>query len=568
MLALWLAAAAPASAGTSVAPEQFLWPKPDVAPPGYQLTSREAQRVALASRVGRSLRAAHPGISTRVYMTLPHGWEVDFEGRKLVLGEVDVDGASGRVVRSFSGWQASTFQARGHLAGLADSWWVWLPLCVLFVAPFVDLRRPFRLLHLDLLVLLSFGVSHLLLNQGHVLASVPLVYPVLAYLLARMLWAGLRRRGGSRGPLVPHLRARWLVAGLVALVAFRIFVNVATDTVIDVGYAGVVGADRIEHRQPLYVDNDAHGDTYGPVDYLAYVPFELAFPWHGAWDSLPAAHAAAIFFDLLVIAALFTAGVRLRAGPEGRRLGLALAYAWAAYPYTLYALALNTNDALVAALLVLAFVSLRSPLARGGWLGLGVAAKFAPLALAPLFAGGTGERRPRPPALFASALAAVVGISLAVYVPRSGLHAFWSSTISYQLHRISPFSLWTLHPSLHWLQLALAIGAALLAVAVGFVPRRRDPVQVAALACAVLVATQLPAGHWFYFYLVWFAPFALIALFGEHSGPLAEARLEHVPERRERGFEAVLGRRPVAHQEPLRRPRPALPEVAERVHGD
>lgn len=553
-------------AGTSVAPQLLLWPNPNVAPAGYSLTPKQAESVALASPAGRSLRAAHPGIPTRVYMTPPRGWEVDFEGRKLVLGEVDLDGASGRVLRSFTGWQASTFQTRGHLAGLVDSWWVWLPLCVLFVAPFFDFGRPFRLLHLDLLVLLSFGVSHLFLNQGHVLASVPLVYPVLAYVLARMLWAGFRRRTGSRGPLVPHLRARWLVVGLVALVAFRIFVNVATDNVIDVGYAGVVGADRIEHKQPLYVAGSAHGDTYGPVNYLAYVPFELAFPWHGAWDSLPAAHAAAIFFDLLVIGALFMAGVRLRAGPEGRRLGLALAYAWAAYPYTLYALALNTNDALVAALLLLAFVALRSPAARGGLLGLGVAAKFAPLALAPLFAGGTGERRLRPLVLFAAAIAAVMGISLAVYVPRSGLHAFWSSTISYQLHRISPFSLWTLYPSLHWLQLALAAGAALLAVAVAFVPRRRDAVQVAAFAAAVLVATQLPAGHWFYFYILWFAPLALIALFGEHGDRLGEARLEHVSEGRERGFEAVLRRRAVAHHERLRRPAPALPEVAERIH--
>src|SRR4051794_30802776 len=123
-------------------------------------------------------------------------WEVDFEGKKIVLGEVDVNGVTGQVVRSYTGWQASNSQTRGHMAGLADSWWVWLPLCLLFLAPFFDPRRPFRLLHLDLLMLLAFGVSQLFFNQGLVLASVPLVYPVLAYLLARMLWAGFR----------PHVR--------------------------------------------------------------------------------------------------------------------------------------------------------------------------------------------------------------------------------------------------------------------------------------------------------------------------------------------------------------------------
>src|SRR5436305_977141 len=52
-----------------------------------------------------------------------------------------------------------------------------------------------------------------------------------------------------------------------------------------------------------------------------------------------------------------------------------------------------------------------------------------------------------------------------------------------------------------------------LAVLVGFVPRRRDPVKVAALGAAVLLAFEIAAGHWFYLYIVWFAPFALVALF-------------------------------------------------------
>ena len=56
-----------------------------------------------------------------------------------------------------------------------------------------------------------------------------------------------------------------------------------------------------------------------------------------------------------------------------------------------------------------------------------------------------------------------------------------------------------------------------LAVAVAFVPRRRDTLQIAALGAAVLIATQLLAVHWFYLYIVWFAPFLLVALFGEHS---------------------------------------------------
>jgi hypothetical protein len=58
---------------------------------------------------------------------------------------------------------------------------------------------------------------------------------------------------------------------------------------------------------------------------------------------------------------------------------------------------------------------------------------------------------------------------------------------------------------------------------------------VAALAAAVIVATQLPVGHWFYFYIVWFAPFVLIALFAAHVPRADEpeirvARIEREPE--------------------------------------
>ena len=123
---------------------------------------------------------------------------------------------------------------------------------------------------------------------------------------------------------------------------------------IDVGLAGVVGADRITHGEDLYSPDfseglpssgDVRGDTYGPVNYLAYVPFEQAFPWSGRWDDVPAARAAALGFDLLTALALFALGSRLRRRSEGvspmeegRTLGLSLAFAWLAYPFTLYTL--------------------------------------------------------------------------------------------------------------------------------------------------------------------------------------------------------------------------------------
>ena len=60
----------------------------------------------------------------------------------------------------------------------------------------------------------------------------------------------------------------WLAIGVVFLVGFRIGLNVVNSNVIDVGYAGVIGADKLIHGQPLYGDwpkDNASGDTYGPV---------------------------------------------------------------------------------------------------------------------------------------------------------------------------------------------------------------------------------------------------------------------------------------------------------------
>ena len=88
------------------------------------------------------------------------------------------------------------------------------------------------------------------------------------------------------------------------------------------------------------------------------------------WDDLPAAHAAAIVFDLLALALLFLLGRRMR----GPTLGVALAYAWVAYPFTLFALESNSNDTLVAVLVLAALL-------------------VATLALAPRARGVRGARR-------------------------------------------------------------------------------------------------------------------------------------------------------------------------------
>jgi Glycosyltransferase family 87 len=499
-------------------------PTADTVPRGFELSSRQAVRIAERTPQVRMERARTPRLLRSVGFPLyirDERYEIGYtrlDGDRVL--ELHIDGRSGEVLEVWTGHQVDWILARGYEPSVGgktfNSFYVYLPLCLLFLLPFFDPKRPFRLLHLDLLMMLGFGLSQIFLNKGDLDLSVPLVYPFLVYLLVRLLYAGLRP-GKAQGPLVPVMPLRILGLGLLLLVAFRIVLNVTDSSVIDVGFASIIGADRILAGEELYIFNEMHGDTYGPINYIAYIPFELLFPFEGGLTGHPAGHAAALFFDLMTMLGLFLLGRRLREGSEGVGLGVAFAFAWAAYPFSTYTLQSNTNDGLIAMLLVFALVVLRSAPARGAMLGLAASAKFAPITLAPLLAAGRGDRSLRSVLLFGAALVGVIALSAFAYLPEGGLRELYDTTIGFQLSRESPFSLWGLHPSLEPVRVVVMGLAAVLAVALFFVPAKRDLRQVAALTGALVIATQLTAIHWFYFYIVWFAPFALVALLGAHE---------------------------------------------------
>src|SRR6202041_3464320 len=112
-------------------------------------------------------------------------------------------------------------------------------------------------------VLLGFSVSIAFFNHANLGMSVPLVYPFLLYLLVRMLLLAAGR-GRPREPLQLLVPRSWLAIGIVFLIGFRIGLNVTNSNVIDVGYAGVIGAQKVVHGKQLYghwpSDNE-HGDT-------------------------------------------------------------------------------------------------------------------------------------------------------------------------------------------------------------------------------------------------------------------------------------------------------------------
>ncbi len=490
-------------------------------PPGFALSAREAVRIADRTQAVREERRESPAARPTALIRGDR-WQVNYVVRGDTVAFAVIDGSSGAVDEAWRDFQVDTPLARGYEGAVAQTVnapYVWIPLSVLFLLAFFDPRRPLRLLHLDLLVLIGLGVSLLYFNRAEITASVALTYPVLGYFLIRMLVAGLWPRKRA-GPLVPLVPIRWLAVGVVVLVAARIALNLADSHVIDIGVAGVIGADRIGDGRPLYeggfsVGLDLKGDVYGPANYLAYVPFEQVFGWDGVWDpGVPAAHAAAIAFDLICVVGLIALGRRLRVGEQGRALGWALAFAWVACPWTLYVMNANANDSLIAALGIGALLAVRSPPARGAFIALAAAAKFGSAALAPLFATAQGERRWRGAIWFSIAFAAVAAACVLPFVPDGGLREFYDRTLGYQATRSSPFSVWGQAPSLDFAQPVVRAAAAGLAVAVAFYPRFKTAIQIAALAAAVTIAVQLTASHWFYFYVVWFLPFVLVATFG------------------------------------------------------
>jgi hypothetical protein len=564
--------ASPAAAASATGPvydaDGNLVETPFVPPPDQpRLDEGRATAAFLAhEKVARWLERYPPRPTTDAeFDEERRSWEVKVwsgDAGQIALGRVDDE--TGAVTEAWTGPQVAWKMARGYEGAFGGRTinrpLVWVPLCALFLLGLANLRRPLSLRNLDLLVLLSFSISLWFFNRGEVFWSVPLAYPPMAYLIARLAWIGARgRRPDGTRPVWPV----WaLAAAAVFLAGFRVGLNLEDSNVIDVGYAGVIGAHRIADGQipwgnmptqegkpcgPADAEGEIRkriqengrcessnerGDTYGPVAYLAYVPGYWLFGWDGEWDELPAAHFTSLAFDLLTLAGLLLVGLRY----GGARLAATLAFAWTAYPFTQYASNSNTNDALLPAFLVWGFWLASAPWGRGALAALSGWTKFASLIAAPLWLTYPDRR---PSWRFAAGFALATLASFSVLLLEPGLvdaaRTFAERSFLWQIGRESPWSIWGWGqydaegiPDLHHVQRVLQVLLVVAALAVAFVPRRKSPLQLAALTGALLVGFQFVQTHWSYLYIPWFFPFAAIALLA------GAARARRPPEEAER----------------------------------
>ena len=214
----------------------------------------------------------------------------------------------------------------------------------------------------------------------------------------------------------------------------------------------------------------------------------------------------------------------------GNRLGVTLAFAWAAYPFTQYVSNSNANDAIMPAFLIWGFWLCTSPWARGTFAALAGWTKFAALLVAPLWATYPEFRRSRRTALlfaggFALATLASFWILLLEPSPLHAVRVFWDRTIPPQVNRNSPLSIWDWRqyhaglPDLLWLQRVLVALLVVAAAVVAFLPRLKSPLQLAALTGALLIGFELVLTHWFYLYLPWFFGFVAYAVLAAEPAP-------------------------------------------------
>jgi hypothetical protein len=485
-------------------------------------------------------------------------WTVNvWSGKAGEIATGSVDDASGVVTEAWTGPQVAWRMARGYSGAFGGTKindpWIWLAFIALFLLGLIDWRRPLTVRNVDIVLLAGLSVSLWFFNHGHVFAAVATAYPPMFWLVARCLWIA---RDDVRPYGVPVWPVWVLAAATVFVAGFRVGLNIRASNVIDVGYSGVIGANRIvdgvdpyghfpqEGNLPTCGPTDSSGetrdriqpggrcetanplgDTYGPMSYIAYIPGYLIFGWSHHWDSLPAVHFTSIFWDLIALLGLAFVGNRL----GGPRIGAAAAFAWAAWPFTQYASNSNTNDMIGPAILVWGFAALTSETVRGFAVAASGWTKFASLVVLPLWLGYPEARRPRPMLLtllaFVAATVILFWVLLLDSTPWHGAHVFYDRTVKYQIGRDSPFSLWDwgqYHakglPDLHWVQRVLQGILVLGALTLAWVPKRRSPLRMAALTAALLVGFELILTHWSWLYLPWFFPFVVLALIAPLPG--------------------------------------------------
>ena len=374
-------------------------------------------------------------------------------------------------------------------------------------------------------------------------------------LLARALWRVVHPTAVGWRPSLP---TRALAAIAVVLVVCDVMAAVVRQP-DDAGFFVNLGAQRLRERGKMpYGDpllTGTPGAAYGPLLYVAHVPFQLILAPHPVNVDSPdlptlgehstyqlppqlATKFCIVTFHLFGIAALFFAA---------RKLSDARA-AWAIvalYAGSTYVLGIGGDQDFIsgmtyishiapAAVTLVAFAFLSRPLAAGLVLAAGAGAGFYPAFMAPAWLGYYwNQERDR-----WQFLAGFVGGMLAIGIPvlllsrpaggRGLIGTILWDTFGHHTdpngYGRSPFSFWgqqeglrgwLMHPLVGESGFTTPVFLAFLGLVVaGFwIARRRTPQQLALLTAAIAIAASIIKIHSTGTYVEWGYPFLLLGFF-------------------------------------------------------
>lgn len=400
------------------------------------------------------------------------------------------------------------------------------------------------------------------------------IFALSLFLIARALWR-------IRRPVAQPWRQTLPVRALVAIVAVLVVCDVAVALVRepdDAGFFINLGAQRLRERHRLpYGDpllDGSAGAAYGPLLYVAHVPFQLALaptPVNAESPDRPVLGAAsryhlppllatklcAITFHLIGVLALVTIGRRLA--------GEAAAWAVAAlYCGSAYVLGVGGDESFIggmtfvshvapAAATLLAFAALARPAFAGVLLTIATGIGLYPAFLAPAWLGHYWDS-PRARWRFLAGLA-IAGIAIAAGVlllsrpapDRTLIGTILFDTFGHHTdpahYGNSPFGFWGQRTGIrgwmmHPLLAASSFSTPAFLLFAGFsavsfrIARRTDGRQLALLTAAITIGATLLKIHPTGAYVAWYYPFLLLGLFARAAGLTASAptaAIAHTP---------------------------------------
>ena len=379
-------------------------------------------------------------------------------------------------------------------------------LGALFLATFWDFSKPLTLRNLDL-VLVVLWIPGLLLVWNNTKVAYLMIFIATLATMARLIaYRWLPQQSGERINLpLPALR------GLLLAVAALHVGAIAVGGVDDSGIWGLRGGRFFLEEGYLPYGKFGDGDTYGPLEYMMFVPVAAILP--PGDDFSPGSHQGArvmaVIADLALIAGLWAVGRRL----WSERVGTALAFAYAVLPYAFGSLP-HFSHILPAALMVWAFYWLSSPVASGLLLAAGATTMLYPAFAFPLWWAWFRQRGQAWPFVFGFAVLSLAMLGL-VFLGESSFRLFFDNTLLSQEgsggYGSSHFGFWGQFQSLAFLMrpvLVLYLGSCLL---LALWPRRLGLHDFIHLTATVVLGTQLWKTHAGGTYMGWFVPFLVLA---------------------------------------------------------